>query len=216
MWRDCVGGTSMKLYPLAKEFWANAIIKHPLHESKRLDLMNAWRQNVNIQQQPIWNILWRCVHSGLYSPVINNICRWTECLEKLLPWDLCSPFSAFTKKPQLFFWKVSVCAGQFSAMVCKCSSKSLGLMKESYYSRKLEHISRDLQTAGMHRVNRQSNTSDQHVLIVHRAHCTMISLTLEAALLLSLKMLHFPREQVKKKSYDSTLKHSFIVTRESG
>jgi len=31
----------------------------------------------------------------------------------------------------------------------------LCLIKESYYGRKPEHISRDLQTAGMHRVNRE-------------------------------------------------------------
>lgn len=39
----------------------------------------------------------------------------------------------------------------------------------------------------------------------------MISHTLKATLLLSLKM-YFPHEQVKKKSFDGTLKHSFIVT----
>lgn len=103
----------------------------------------------------------------------HNICCRIECLEKLLPCDLYSPFSAYTKNPHLFSEKFWYWLAKFLTMVCKFSSKisagvtrSLCLMKESYYGGNPERVFRDLQTAGMYEVNRQSNRSGQHVLIV--------------------------------------------------
>ncbi len=103
----------------------------------------------------------------------HNICCRIECLENLLPWDLYSPFSAYTKNLLLFSEKFWYWLAKFFTMACKFSSKisagvtrSLCLMKESYYCGNPEHIFRDLQTACMYEVNRQSNRSGQDILIV--------------------------------------------------
>lgn len=155
-----------KLNPLAKEFWRMPELNIPFMKAtmgQKL-ISNGSRSEISSKV---------CSFRLVLPCYQHNICRRIECLEKLLPWDLYSLFSAFTKKPQLFFWKVSVQAGQIfdnsMQMLLKISAGVTGsycLIKESYYGRKPEHISRDLQTEGMHRVNWQSNRTGQHVLIV--------------------------------------------------